>query len=435
MKQISDMSAETESESCMFALQMNDTNMDTNLSLEDSDFIEKWIKKFKKFTNSLPQENLDFFFNSSEYPLSFKPQFSAGKMFELIYKPANEVRLFGSYAQKTNIGIQSPVDVAVTLPNEFFKRDDYLNHKMIHKIAAYLMYLKRQMTQQGGQLGNNLQITLFKSNPLRPVLSIDAGKFKILIHVLPTSDLFKPSRFLPNLNNIKESTGNPSIHPTPFYNYEIISYLTCIQNSEFLENVMVKNENIRVAMKLLKLWSRQRQFDSGLYGFNGFVIGYYLIHLLKINKIQSRMSAYHIMRIFWNHVSSSKLDSEGISLCDSKTTVCDYHKYYELVMLDSTGYCNILSLMPSGLYNQIKSDCTISLHLSENSSMTTFRNLFLVKIPVILQYDHLVVLKIDEKQSKSIVERQLSTTIFKGYQNFNHIALSKIISDRLKQGI
>lgn len=434
MKQASDLIDRTASESCMFELQIKDVNIDTDLSSEDFDFIEKWIKKFEKFSDSLPQEHLDSFFNSSEYPQSLKANFS-GKMFELIYKPATKVQLFGSYAQKTNLGTHSSVDVAVTLPNDYFKRDDYLNYKMVHKIAAYLLYLKRQIIQRGG-LGSNLQINFFNTNLSRPVLSMDAGKFKFSIHVMPDSDLFKPSRFLPNVNNIKGTNGGePSIHPTQFYNYEIISYITCIQNSEFLKSIMANNENIRVATKLLKLWARQRQFDSGFYGFNGFVISNYLIHLLKVNKIQSKMSSYHIMRIFWNQLSSSKLDSEGVSLCDSQTNISGYHKFYDLVILDSTGYCNIVSLMSKGLYKQVKSDCSISLIQSESSSTKSFNNLFLTKIPLILQYDHLFAVKIDEKQSKSIIQRQLSTNDFKSYQNFTNAALSKILGDCLEQGI
>lgn len=422
---------EGNSESCIFELQMKNTNIETELDPIDYDFIGKWIKKFKNFMSSLPEENLDTFFNSSEYPLTFKPQ-AGGKSFDLTFKPPTEVRLFGSYAQKTNLSCQSSVDVALVLPNDFLKRDDYLNFKMIHKASAYLMYLKRQLTSSG-ELGSNVKLESFKNNSLRPVLLIDAGKFKFSIHALPEMDFFKPTRFLPHINNVKESSGEPSIHATPYYNYELIARMTSLKNSEMLDNIIGKNETIRVAAKLLKLWAKQRQLDSGPYGFNGFIVSFYLVHLLKINKIQSNMSSYHIIRIFWNHFSSSKLDSDGISLAAESASISEYQRFYELVMLDSTGHCNILSLMSEGLYQQIKNFCTISLSLLEGSSTAAFQNLFLTRIPVVLQYDHLIVLKLDEKQVKSIIERQLSDG-YKSAQKFEHIILQKMIGDTLRKG-
>jgi U3 small nucleolar RNA-associated protein 22 len=422
-----------QSSSKIFTLQTDELIGKLQLDGQDTSFLTKWLKKFKQVISQLPEDSLDSCFYSAEYPLSFKPNINE-KTFNLIFKQPKNIQLFGSHFHQTNLSTESAVDIALILPNEYFKRDDYLNHKMIHKIAAYLMYLKRKLVDCS--LGCDLKIIKFKNDPSKPVLSITAEIFKILIHIFPTDDLFKASRFLPNINNIKENNGEPSIHPTPHYNYQISSYITRIQNENFLNNFYSVNKNLSIALRLLKMWVRQRKFDSGFYGFDGFILSCYLVHLMRIRKIQGDLSPYHIVRIFWNHFGNSSLDVNGISLNDKTdtSTLKSYDELYELVMIDSTGHCNLLSMISSELYERVKEDSLKSLKLMENPSPETFQKLFLTKIPHALQYDHVFVLKIDDKQSKTIIEKHAELSDQKNYHNFNYVAMRKLIVTVLKQG-
>lgn len=421
------------SSSKIFILQTEELIGKLQLDGHDIEFISKWLKKFKQVISKLPEDSLDSCFHSAEYPLSFKPNVSE-KKFNLIFKHPENIQIIGSHSQQTNLSIESAVDIALILPNEYFKRDDYLNHKIIHKIAAYLMYLKRKLMDCN--LGCDLKIIKFKNDPSKPVLSITAEKFKILIHIFPTDDLFKATRFLPNINNIKENNGEPSTHPTPHYNYQISSYITRIQNDKFLNNFYSVNKNLSIALRLLKMWARQRKFDTGFYGFDGFILSYYLVHLMKIHKIQGDLSPYHIVRIFWNHFGNSDLDVNGISLNDKTdtTTLKSYNEFYDLVMIDSTGHCNLLSMISLELYERVKEDSLKSLKLMENPSPETFQKLFLTKIPYSLQYDHVFVLKIDEKQSKTIIEKHGELSDKRNYHNLNYLALRKLVVTVLKQG-
>lgn len=416
----------------IFMLQTVDVMSNLQLDAQDLEFISKWMKKFKQTISKLPEESLDSYFNSSEYPLSFKPNTSE-KKFNLVFKHPSSIKIIGSHLHQTNLSSESSVDIALILPNEYFKRDDYHNHKMVHKISAYLMFLKKNLVDN--KLGC-VKIVKYKNDPSRPVLSIAADKFNIIIHILPSDDLFKLSRFLPNINNIKENNGEPSVHPTPHYNYQILSYITRVHNDEHLQSYFNESQNLRTALKLLKLWGRNRQFDSGFYGIDGSVISSYLIYLLKIGKIQKDLSPYHIIRIFWNHFGTSSLNVNGISLNDqvNDSTLKLFHEFYEIVMMDSTGHCNLLSMVSLELYELVKEESMKALKFMENPSPETFQKLFLLKIPCALQFDHVFVLKIDDKLSKAIVDKHAELNDQKNYQHLNYVAMRKLIVTVLKQG-
>jgi U3 small nucleolar RNA-associated protein 22 len=296
--------------SSMFRLQIDETLKEVRLSDVQQEFVKKWLNTFKKFLKKLPSEEISGFWQSlTVVEGTKKPQMS--------YKPPEDAILFGSHALETNIEVKSAVDVLLIMPSEFFHKSDYVNQVFIHKRAIYLSYIAKKLTEKK-TLGGNIKIINLKNDPVNPVLVLDAEEFHFSITASPPEDFFKLNRFVPVTNNIKQKNGSESVTPTPHYNFEVLYSCTIQKNQKFLEQYVRKHENVKHAIKLIKIWLHQREFDVGFHGINGFIASCYLAHLLRTKRIFPTMSCYQILRVFWNHFGNSQLDTNGISLCSEK---------------------------------------------------------------------------------------------------------------------
>lgn len=422
----------------LFRMQINETLKEVKLKSKQRGFVDKWVSTFKKFLQKVPEEDLTHLAKSINYPLNFKPMDDAKKL-QLSYQPPVSVEIYGSFATDTNTGNKSLVDVYMTMPNEILKRDDYVNQNFIHKKALYLLHIGNKLEEKE-TLGCNIKVCFVKNDPLRPVLRIDVEEFVIEINAIPSEDYFKLNRFVPTTNNIKFKTGDESVVPTPHYNFEILYDCTIERNQKLLTKFIAPHENLRSAIKLLKIWAHQRQFDVGFHPFNGFIISCYILHLLKIRKIYATMSSYQIIRLFWNHFGHSKLDQSGVSLSDEKNlaaqpTIQDFHEFYDLVMVDASGYCNVLSMLSVDLYRRVRGECLSAIQMLDNKAINSFHQLFLTAIPCYVQFDHLVSLKFEEKWYQSIVDRYGSSSDKIDYHNLVYPHLRKLVLDVLRKGL
>lgn len=424
--------------SSLFRMQINETLKEIKLSSKQKLFINKWISTFRNFLQKLPVEDLSSLIKHKDYPMKFKPM-DEGKKVQISYQPPKSVILYGSHSTDSNIGSKSLVDVLVTLPNEILKRDDYLNQNYFHKKALYLLHIAKQLEEKG-TLGGNITVVNFKNDPLRPVVMIEAEEFNFAINASPCQDFFKLNRFVPQTNNVKFKKGEESVVPTPHYNFELLFDCTIESNQQVFKKEVENHENIKNAIKLLKIWAHQRQFDAGFHPFNGFIITCFILHLLKLRKIYPTMSCYQIIRLFWNHFGHSKLDQAGISLCYEKNlsaqpTMLELHDFYDLVMMDTTGYCNILSMMSVDLYRRVRDECLSAIQMLDNKSINSFQQLFLTSIPFYAQFDQVATLKYDEKWYQSIVERHGSAGDKIDFHNQNYPHLRKLALTVLRKGL
>jgi U3 small nucleolar RNA-associated protein 22 len=296
--------------SSLFRMQIDETLKEVRLSGEKQEFIKKWLSTFKKFLSKLPAAEISGFAkNLKVVEGTKKPQ--------MTYKAPEDAILFGSHALETNIDVKSAVDVLLIMPAEFFHKSDYVNQMFIHKRAIYLSYIGKKLMEKG-TLGGNIKMSTLKNDSLNPVLILDAEEFRISVTASPPEDFFKLNRFIPVTNNIKPKNIEESITPTPHYNFQVLFSSTILRNQKLLQERIAKHENIKNALKLIKIWLHQREFDAGFHGLNGFILSCYFVHLLRIKKIYPTMSCYQIVRLFWNHFGHSKLDLTGISLCSEK---------------------------------------------------------------------------------------------------------------------
>ncbi|KAG5672934.1 hypothetical protein PVAND_003021 [Polypedilum vanderplanki] len=418
--------------SSLFRMQIDETLKEVQLSNDQQEFVKKWLTTFKKFLNKLPSVEISGFAkNLKVIDGTKKPQFN--------YKPPEDAILFGSHAIETNIEAKSSVDVLLIMPSEFFHKSDYLNQIFIHKRVIYLSYIAKKLIEKG-TLGGNIKISNLKNDSSNPVLVLDAEEFNISITATPPENFFKLNRFIPITNNIKLKSVEESTTPTPHYNFEVLYASTIQRNQKILEDQIAKYSNIKNAIKLIKIWLHQREFDAGFHGINGFIVSCYLIYLMKIKKIFHTMSCYQILRVFWNHFGHSQLDVTGITICNEKNlpnqpSLEDFRKFYEVVMIDSSGYCNILSHLSIDLYKRIRIECLNAIEILDDKLINNFQQLFLTPIPFYIQYDHFVSIKCDNNLLEQLINKRGTVDDKINYHNLTYAHARKLIMNVLRRGL
>lgn len=391
------------------------------VTVPESELVSSWVSKFKLELNKLPKVNLDSLLKDDKYPLSFQPE----KKFQVHYEPPENVSVYGSHSFSTDIAPNVVVDVFINIPSEVLKKDDYLNHTYFHKRALYLFYISKKLLGKK-YLCEKLSIVKLKNNILKPVLEIVFEKTTFLVHAIPSEEFFKLNRFIPRTNNIKldASAANDG---TPYYNSELLYDILIEKNEAFVQKMLGDHENVKNAIKLLKVWLKQRQFESGYSGFGGYLVTMYVVHLLQINKVYPTMSCYQIVRLFWNHfgeflltfnkfhkslkffVGNSNFNSKGITLCkvkDQPNQPCieEFQEHFPLVFLDSTGFCNLLYNFSPDFYLRVRDECLAAIKYLNNGSINSFQFLFMTKVPTILQYDQFLCIKHDSNLYQQITD-------------------------------
>lgn len=414
----------------LFRMQINETLKEVKLKPSQQEFIAKWVSCFKKFLKKLPNEEI-----SDKNSMKIK-LVDESKKVQVSYKQPKDVILYGSHALETNIEVKSTVDVLIILPDDFLLRSDYSNQIYQQKRSLYLSHVARKLREKA-TLGGNIKLINFKNDPLKPVIQVDAEEFTIIINAAPSEGYFKLNRFIPLTNNIKLS--KEELSATPHNNFSLIFDCTIEKNQKFIAEIK-NHQNVKSAIKLLKIWLHQREFDTGFYPLNGFLITYYLIHMLKSKKIYPTMSCYQIIRLFWNQFGHSQLELKGVSLCSeedlpNQPSIEDFHNFYDVVMVDHSGYCNVLSFLSIDLYRRIRYSCLCAIKLLDNKTVNSFQQLFLIKIPFYLQYDQIIAIKFDEKLYESIIKRSENSDDKIDFFNMNYPLLRKMIFEVLRKGL
>lgn len=101
-------------------------------------------------------------------------------------------------------------------------------------------------------------------------------------------------------------------YPTCEYNSGVLKDLRCLENEEFVSEVLGRSPQLRDALVLLKVWARQRELHLGHGAFTGHLLAFLLAYLLHIRKLNLAMSSYQITRTVWNYLSEFIVSSKKI---------------------------------------------------------------------------------------------------------------------------
>lgn len=267
------------------------------------------------------------------------------------------------------------------------------------------------------------------------------------LHAVCGEESFKIERFAPEKSNVKqliganndESLKNNEHTPTPHYNSSILGDLNRKFNEEYLASAIGDNANVRDALVLLEIWLRQRELDNGYGGMTKFMLAMFVAYLVQCKRINLSMSSYQIIRQVWVHFGSTAWNEIGksISMYESKFRTTqpppeEFHKYFDVVFVDPTGYYNICARLSLDVYLRVCNESVVALELLNDEQTNSFRYLFASKIPLYLQIDHIVQLT---SNVQKIVRRLSATSDFFDYSGDWYPPVQKCLFTVLRKGL
>lgn len=300
---------------------------------------------------------------------------------------------FGLFNSSSLAGPHLETSINISMPKECFLVKDFLNNRYLVKRFYYLIYLFENLTAHAKE------IVLHDSNPLLPIIQLqptDDPKITVKLYVTPLQDYFKPSRFLPDQNNMKKDLFESEISdiealkttPTLLYNSVLAHDVTLAENSLFVQATLSDQTSIQDGIKLLTVWLKQRELHTGWGGFSPTLLMYLVTYMLVKKKITKLMSSYQVARNFWNFMANTDLQ-DGIGLKEG-APLEQFKAHYDLVFLDWTGCYNLAAFLDVGVYKKVKFECELAMKHLNHSGTESFQALFLSQVPFALQYDLLI---------------------------------------------
>nr|CAD7423699.1 unnamed protein product [Timema monikensis] len=357
---------------------------------------------------------------SMNVKMPMKQQPFGGKGSFQFIKPS-AVSIIGSFASNCCVGPDVCVDLAVEMPQalhnardftpesakrsaeQCFQQSDHLNERYLRKRALYLCHLAG--TLHSCHLVQSASFRLCQGDPSRPVLEVrPAGKLGkrvvVALRPVPQSGVFKLARFSPEKNNVRPSwffTTSDAIEepypPTPHHNHSTIQDLVSTANQEYCRLALEGHSNIKDGIRLLKVWLTQRKLNKGYGSFDGHIVAQLVSHLVIQKRISVLGSSYQVVRATWVYLAQSDWTNFGVSLAEpSRGTppVSEFHQHFEVVLVDSTGYCNLCANMSKETYERVKREADLAVRCLDNPNINSFQVLFMTSVPFYRQYDHIV---------------------------------------------
>lgn len=394
--------------SSLFRLQIEEMLNEINIKKKRISEFEKWLKEFDIFFKDLP-EYADVMV--SELCIKEKKTKQNKFINRLLENRFNYVKTdqdlklkfvkpvtfktWGFYKVGCGLKNSSDFNLSIVMPKGIFNVKDYLNNRYLVRRYYYLLYLATHLKKS--KLCKTILISYLDGNELLPILLVtpkENENVKVQITFVPEENCFKSDRFFINKNNLKASLFDSldsvecfSEKTTTLYNASLLKDVTLHEMNAAIEKYLADVKNIQDGIKLLIVWLTQRNLNSSFTHFQNHYLAYVLIYLMKAKKVNNLMSSYQVVRIFWNFVSSTNWNEQPVGLCDKEEDLTSFKQHYEVNFVDFSGKYNLMAFLNVDVYNKLRNESALALQFLDNNKINSFDALFMVKMPIAVQYD------------------------------------------------
>ncbi|XP_061762246.1 nucleolar protein 6 [Nerophis ophidion] len=430
----------------LLKMQMEELLKEVTLSERRKQQIDSFIQTVTKLLQAVPQtpevevNDLSWLSSAVKVPIPLLPKTLKGKFH---MAPPPSIDTIGSYPLGTCTKPRVVVDLAVTIPATILHSKDFLNQRYPRKRAIYLAGLAQYLATCS-DIGT-MSYSCLRGDHLRPILLLsppgkDSSAFTVRLHACLPPGFFKPSRFRPQMNNIRTGwyTGVNNTKseinepPTPHYNSSVLGDLLPRAHLQFLSVVSAQCAAFPEGVALLKVWLRQRELDQGAGCFNGFLASMLLAFLLTTHRISNTMTSYQLLRNSLHFLASTDLTVNGISLAkDPNSTapsLADFHNAFQVVFIDPSGHLNMCADMTSCTYKKLQHEASVSMQFWDDPTVDGFQSLLMTPKPMMRTCDHVFQLCELVKLQSSCKKLNLLNELMDQSGNYVHAALPFILS-------
>lgn len=262
--------------------------------------IDEWLDSLREFLQGL----------ESDQPITVEePTFLPEEVEKFHLKschPPSNIFLISSYSQNAQYN-SKPIDIEICLeiPKLCIFPKDTINYKYFCRRTEYLTKVASFLLKS--DLVSDLFWELENCITYRPILIIEPNGLKdarfIMKTVVHKETLWKSSRFLPDMNNVRREyfnqTGNEI--PTSFYNNNLGLEKLYHESRKDLQIKLSSTETAVKGCILLKIWLRNRFLNVGFGSFNDHIAEGFAVYILK--KERSFLSPLHFFKIAMKYIT------------------------------------------------------------------------------------------------------------------------------------
>lgn len=302
---------ETLFNSNLFRLQVEEVLEEVKVKERTGKKFQQWFTTFKDHLNSISDDDTEYDLTEKTLAKKLKVKIPINNETNktkciFTFHKFKDAEIVGSYALGCSINSKLKIDVQITVPAETYTKNDSINYRYHKKRAAYLAYIASHLRKlETIQEVNYTWVNGCNTKPVIDIIPVEklANHFTVRINLVCETEAYKLHRFSPQRNNLRESwifnkeTQENSSEvgpPSPIYNSSVLSDLTAFANEKFLTEILIKSDNLKQAIVLLKIWLRQRNLQVP-----GHVVSMFVAYLVQMRRINNIMSSYQIVRNVW----------------------------------------------------------------------------------------------------------------------------------------
>ncbi|KAK2426733.1 nucleolar protein [Trifolium repens] len=402
-----------------------------------SKLVNDTVSTIKSSIDKIPKD----FKVTSDLAPNFVRDIGADKV-EFKFKKPLDFKIGGSYSIKSLTRPELNVDLIIRLPKECFHEKDYLNYRYHGKRCLYLCLLKKYLEKspsidrvEWSTLQNEARKPLLIVYPAAKLVDVDG----FFVRIIPSAtSIFNIAKLNLTRNNIHNSNNEgSSVQATPKYNSSILEDMF-IEDTELINNFFLEWKELREALILLKVWTRQR---SSIYAhdcLSGFLLSIILAHLASRQQINKSMKAIEIFRITLNFIATSETWSRGLYFPKegqgniTKEERMQLKGSFPVVICHPSGAFNLAFRMSRIGFTQLQDEAASTLKCMEKCRGGGFEEVFMNKIDYAVKYDYCM--RINFKGNKELYASGFCSDdeCWRLYEEKIHAILSKGLNDRAK---
>ncbi|KAI0988161.1 hypothetical protein GJ496_000129 [Pomphorhynchus laevis] len=319
------------------------------------------------------------------------------------------VEVVGSFKDNTLIHTSETlnIDLVFIMARSSFIRTDFNNMRFYIKRALYIDYIKKYLSSKltGTDDAIICKLMVIDEDYRKPLLIISpkaSNGYQVRLHILPEAGTFSSSRFDVDKCCIRKKwyenhkSDSPECSSTliqsSYTNASILSEINGYDINAYIYQTLNSSSFVIDALKLLKIWIRQRRLSTMSNGFSNFCMKCLVVWLLFRNKISPQMSHYQIFRCVLSYIAST----DKLSICfeGSFNDQLDKLKHmFACIILWKDGCYNICHNVSTGSFRMLQFEARRSLELLDRDN--GFHNVFIDALTSDLYFDNFVRFEID----------------------------------------
>ena len=287
------------------------------------------------------------------------------------------------------------------MPKSMFQEKDYLNHRYFYKRAFYLASITASIKHAAPE-DCRVAFSCLNGNQLQPIIVVRSGKDgagnessrpKCRVHILLScpQDTFTEGKLLPEACCLRsrasdDSTPDPQLNSTPFYNASVRLDCTISAYSQLLQFSSKNCEAFLDACILGRIWLRQRGFGSqiGKGGFGHFEWAAIIALLLQPNTsatkptLSPRYSSYQLFKATLQFFASRDLTKSPYFFRASNVSSPAIEPVP--MFFDGPRGINLLFKMTPWSYTRLQQEAQVAVQMLGDTVVDHFVSAFITKV-------------------------------------------------------